>query len=342
MAQQPRNTPGAGGSRNPRPVVAIRLPRTYDAARLASDLAALEGVELHRQPGPYHSGEWRGISLRSMGGEQAASPSFPGLSPYLPTDELTPGSYFAEILDELPCPKQVVRLMTLPPGGEIGSHFDLHTNFQFGLLRLHVPIETNPDVHFEIGGESCRWQEGELWYGDFSTSHSVRNDGPARRVHMVIDVEISDALLEWFPPDFVAAQEELGISRVREPVPMTTEQLRRFECKYRIPGDVMPLLAFQPLRESLRGADASLRLVGDRLVTHIEDAAVFAHRPIADDSLDFMGFSSGARMQFRFDGERAQELELILRGLPKNLAAGRLGVRTGPALPLRMVTLPLL
>jgi len=342
MTQPSLDAERGGLEGGPGPAVAVRLPRTYDPPRLARDLAALEGIELHRQPGPYHSGEWRGISLRSMAGEQAASPSFPGLSGYAPTEALKRAPYFAQILEELPCPKQVVRLMTLPPGGEIRSHFDLHTNFQFGLVRLHVPIETNPDVRFEIGGQPCRWKEGELWYGDFSTSHSVKNEGSVRRVHMVIDVEISDELLAWFPADFVAAQEELGISKVQPPLPLSTDRLRRFECKYRIPGDVMPLLVLQPLRESLRGAEASLRLVGDRLVTHIDDEPVFAHRPIAEDELDFLGFSSGVRMRFRFDGERVEELELILRGLPKNLAAGRLGVRTGPHLPLRTVPLLLL
>lgn len=321
---------------------AVRLPVRYDPERLVRDLAALEDVERDRQPGPHHAGEWQGLSLHSMGGEQTARPSFPGLSAYAPTRALRRTPYFAEILRELPCPKQVVRLMTLPPGGAIRSHVDLNVSFQFGLIRLHVPIETNPDVQFRIDGEDCIWKEGELWYGDFSAPHSVLNDGTRRRTHMIIDVEITDRLLALFPEECVAAQQAHGISTVRSTLCMEEDELRRFECRYRIPGEVMPLLVLQPLRASLRGAEAELSLVDGRLVTCIDGVPVFAHRPVATDELALVGFSSGAVMRFGFEGRRVENLALELRGLPANIAAGRLGIRKGPRLPLQTRSLPIL
>jgi hypothetical protein len=320
---------------------AIRMPRTWDPERLAHELAAVERFERRPAVGPYHDGEWRGLGLQTMGGEPMVRSSFPGLNAYVPTAAFAHTPYFAEIYEELPCPKQMVRLMHLPPGGQIRRHIDIDTTFQFGLVRLHIPIETSPDVHFEIDGELCRWKPGEMWYGDFRALHSVRNDGTRRRVHLIFDCELTDELLAWFPADFVAAQAKLGISKAQAPLALPVEQLRRFECRYRIPGDIVPLLVFGPLREALRGLEASLRLVEDRLVTHIDGEPVFAHMPLANDELGFVGFPSGARLRFRFAGDRVAALELVLRGLPRNLAAARVGIPVGPPIPERSVPLTL-
>src|SRR5215467_15788635 len=126
--------------------VAVRLPLTYDVQLLQRDLEALQEVRRAAQPGPYHKGEWTGIALYSMGGKQSVFPSAAGTDHYQETEELKRAPYMHQILSELECPKEVVRILFLPPGGHIKDHFDFHTSFQFGLLRLHIPIVTHPDV----------------------------------------------------------------------------------------------------------------------------------------------------------------------------------------------------
>src|SRR5215472_13176446 len=191
--------------------VAVRLPRTY------------------------------GIALYSMGGKQSTFPSAAGTDHYQATEELQRAPYFKQILDELNCPKEVVRILFLPPEGHIKDHFDFHTSFQFGLLRLHIPIVTHPDVAFLIDGQRMNWNAGELWYGDFSKVHSVKNDSPVVRVHMVIDVQINEFVLSLFPEDFIARRRAEGISITTDPIPASETELRRFACDFKIPGEFMPM-----------------------------------------------------------------------------------------------------
>ena len=186
---------------------AIRLPRNYDVELLQRDLQTLQEVRRAPQPGPYHKGEWTGIALYSMGGKQSTFPSAAGTEHYQETEELQSAPYFRQILHELECPKEVVRILFLPPEGHIKDHFDFHTSFQFGLLRLHLPIITHPDVIFIIDGQQVVMNPGELWYGDFSKVHSVKNNSQVVRVHMVIDVQINDFVLNLFPADFIARPE---------------------------------------------------------------------------------------------------------------------------------------
>src|SRR6266550_7661021 len=251
--------------------VAIRLPRTYDVDQLVHDLQILRDVKAAPQPGPYHQGEWKGIALHSTGGKDSVFPSAPGLDDYRETESLLRTPYFKRILDDLKCPKEVVRILFLPPQGHIKDHFDFHTSFQFGLLRLHLPIVTHPDVVFIIDGKRMDWKAGELWYGDFSKIHSVKNDSQIVRVHMVIDVQINDFVLSLFPEDFVERRRAEGISITTEPLPASEAELRRFACDFRIPGEFMPMFVIgKPLASLAKGADASVRLI-DRQLTVLID-----------------------------------------------------------------------
>jgi hypothetical protein len=179
-------------------VLTARLSRSYDPCLLTRDLAELRALPRRPQPGPYHDGEWSGLDLYAPAGGSAAEPH-PQLHHFQPTPALGGAPYLTQILDGLDCPKLMVRLLTLPPGAEIGEHNDAGANFQFGTVRLHVPIVMHRDVIMVIDGQRLHWEPGELWWGDFSRPHWLRNDSAVTRVHLVIDVQLTEAVLSLFP-----------------------------------------------------------------------------------------------------------------------------------------------
>lgn len=54
------------------------------------------------------------------------------------------------------------------------------------LTRVHVPIITNKDVLFTVGGETINMKAGEVWAINNLIEHSVINKG-ADRVHLIFD-----------------------------------------------------------------------------------------------------------------------------------------------------------
>lgn len=323
--------------------VALRLPRNYDVALLKRDLEALQEVRRAAQPGPYHKGEWTGIALYSMGGKQSVFPSAAGTDQYQETEELKRAPYMRQILSELDCPKEVVRVLFLPPGGHIKDHFDFHTSFQFGLLRLHIPIVTHPDVAFVIDGQRMQWNAGELWYGDFSKIHSVKNDSQVVRVHMVIDVQITDFVLSLFPPDFIERRRAQGISITTSAVPASETELRRFTCDFRIPGEFMPMFVIgKPLSSIAKGAEASVRLIDGKLTVLIENQPAFLLERMSEDNFGISGLPPGMTLQLKQENHVVREVILHMKGLPKDLYSARLGIFRGPLMPEQSVSLPLL
>ena len=322
---------------------AVRLPRIYDVERLQRDLQTLQEVRRAPQPGPYHQGEWTGIALYSMGGKQSTFPSAAGTDHYQETEELKQAPYFRQILRELECPKEVVRILFLPPEGHIKDHFDFHTSFQFGLLRLHIPIVTHPDVLFVIDGQRVDMKPGELWYGDFSKVHSVKNNSPVARVHMVIDVQINDFVLSLFPEDFIARRRTEGISITTEPIPASETELRRFACDFRIPGEFMPMFVIgKPLTTLVKGAAAAVRLIDGKLTVLIDGQPAFRLERLSDDIFSISGLPPGMTLQLKQENHVVKDVVLHMKGLPKDLYSARLGILRGPMINEQSVSLPVI
>lgn len=90
-----------------------------------------------------------------------------------------------------------VRIMRLSKDGELSRHADV-TNRQAGLrdgmlVRLHVPLQTNPEVKFRSWDalgllREIHMSAGGLWYLDQRKPHACRNDGGHTRLHLVVDV----------------------------------------------------------------------------------------------------------------------------------------------------------
>jgi len=268
-------------------------------------------------------------------------PGAAGTDHYEETEELQKAPYFRQILRGLDCPKEVVRVLFLPPGGHIKDHFDFHTSFQFGLLRLHIPIVTHPDVIFIIDGQQMSWNAGELWYGDFSKVHSVKNNSQIVRVHMVIDVQINDFVLSLFPEDFVARRRAEGISITKDPLPASDAELRRFACDFRIPGEVMPMFVIgKPLASLAKGAAAGVRLIDGSLTVLIDNNPAFRLSRMSDDTFGISGLPPGMTLQLKRENHVVREVLLHMKGLPKDLYSARLGILRGPLMAEQSISLP--
>jgi hypothetical protein len=83
---------------------------------------------------------------------------------------------------------KVLRAMVarLPPGGRIARHRDLHPSFNIS-HRIHVPLQTNPDVEFIVGSDRIRAEEGVAFEIDNSLPHQVANRGADHRIHFIFD-----------------------------------------------------------------------------------------------------------------------------------------------------------
>jgi hypothetical protein len=68
-----------------------------------------------------------------------------------------------------------------------------------GVLRLHIPIVTDPDTEFRVNGMRLFLAPGEAWTLDTSYRHQVANKSLVSRVHLVVDLELDRALRALLP-----------------------------------------------------------------------------------------------------------------------------------------------
>jgi hypothetical protein len=97
-----------------------------------------------------------------------------------------------------------VLIANLPAGDVIYPHVDTGKFLEVP-SRVHIPLQTNPDVVYRIGGayieregrdrmerhvmaRDVRMAAGEIWEIDNLSYHSVRNGGSTDRWHLIINV----------------------------------------------------------------------------------------------------------------------------------------------------------
>jgi hypothetical protein len=206
----------------PRPI-AVRLGKTFDVSRLLDDVSSCESLGGVWIPETYNGNtedhdNWTVMPLRSRGGRTGdGSAGTETCDPYEDTPLMQRAPYVREILSSLQCHWMSVRFSRLPPGAIIHEHRDGELVGTKPFARLHIPITSNDDVAFLLGGERQSWKPGELWWGDFRQLHSVRNNGADSRIHLLMDAILSPFLKDLFPPEFdFEGFEELPVSSVLE------------------------------------------------------------------------------------------------------------------------------
>ncbi len=178
----------------------LQLPFLFDTTLMQDELKKIAEEQwlLHYQT-MHYEGEWTAIPLRSADGSLDNVFINPAENPeYKDTSLLHSSPLFREILLQFKCPLLAVRLLKLNAGATIKEHKDADLQFEKGEARIHIPIITHPLVEFYLDKERINMQEGECWYMNFNLPHSIINNSPVNRVHLVIDVVANEWITTLF------------------------------------------------------------------------------------------------------------------------------------------------
>lgn len=158
----------------------IRLPLTFDHARLAAEISQFGEEEWRAHPMGFEGNS--SLILVSRNGEE--NEDFTG--PMKPTSRLQKTPYIRQIIANFNTVVGRSRLMRLAPGASVTVHTDSHYFWRHH-LRIHIPIITDPDVSFYCDTEEVHMAAGESWTFNNWLEHSVENRSDKTRIHLVID-----------------------------------------------------------------------------------------------------------------------------------------------------------
>lgn len=283
---------------------AAQLLPTFDVERLQADVASLDGQQWSLQrnytttgPDKYAAFDWRALPLCSpTGSPERTDPGGAGLDDFADTVWMQRAPYLAEIIRSIPAPLRSVRLLTLGVAAKSKVHFETKIRLPWANVRLHVPIITNPGATLMINGHTHQWQPGSFWFGDFSRWHQVANDGTEKRIHMVIDSNVTPELMELFPASFLAELSPHDVLYIQPEVPVA--DIKQYRCEFEIPtafadweeAEGQFLLPQPNLRASVDVHDG-------RLVLSVDGKPMFGTTHIGDGEFRFSGWTEERTIQ---------------------------------------------
>ncbi|MCA9546198.1 MAG: aspartyl/asparaginyl beta-hydroxylase domain-containing protein [Myxococcales bacterium] len=101
------------------------------------------------------------------------------------------------LLDKaLPARARVAWIGRSPPGARICLHVD-NTPFWDEHHRVHLPLVTDPAARLAVAGRFAHFPAGEAWAFNNSKVHGALNDGPAPRLHLLVDLPDTAAVRAW-------------------------------------------------------------------------------------------------------------------------------------------------
>lgn len=104
-----------------------------------------------------------------------------------------------------------VMLARMAPGGIIHPHRDLNPAAKWP-HKIHVPLQTNPDVTFSVDGVGYHFAEGEAVEVNNMGLHAVANRGDTDRIHLIFEYyDVDQPGPDWLEP-LLAAE---GLSAAR-------------------------------------------------------------------------------------------------------------------------------
>jgi hypothetical protein len=206
-----------------------RFPMQFDLERMRAELKLLDTANWIDHYDKALADGWTAIPLVTWDGsmDKVESQRIGTLGQYKRTPIAERLPYFRSILDAFDCPHGRIRIMKLMPGTIIRAHRDIYDEvacFAFDQVRLHIPIETNDKVVFNVSGKNLKLLPGHLYYVNFAQVHYVRNDGDQPRIHLVMDLGVNDFLRKVFPD--LSLWERVENAFVRRTLPLFWQWLK--------------------------------------------------------------------------------------------------------------------
>ncbi len=157
-----------------------RLPVRFDVPRLAAEVSQLPASAWAPHPNEIEGNS----SVRLISADGAENDDVSGRM--LVTPHLKAAPYVRQVLASFGVVWSRSRLMRLAPGAVVPLHADI--NYQwYSRVRLHIPVQTHPDVAFYCGDERVHMAAGEAWLFDNWRLHRVENPSHVERIHLVAD-----------------------------------------------------------------------------------------------------------------------------------------------------------
>ena len=202
----------------------LQLPFHFNVRSIQEEVQLLSATawKLHFQS-LHYEGDWSAIPLRSLNGK--ADSIIPAiLKDHIISDTvfLESSPYLRSVLNSFKCPLKNVRLMKLNAGSVIKEHCDHELSYEFGSIRLHIPVVTHDDVELYLQDERIFLSEGECWYLNFNLPHRISNNSNIDRIHLVIDATVNDWVHSLFSDPAIRNKKE-----IEEPVVTYDEETKK-------------------------------------------------------------------------------------------------------------------
>lgn len=164
-----------------------------DQARLAADLARVEHHAFVDSYTEFVCGSWRTCMLWNPSGDGSDSLIRDYSGRAQRTEYGRKLGYIEELmsnnfdLDQL----RFARLTRLMPGTVVVPHRD-YLELKRDLVRIHVPLETDPEAYTSEEETIYRMGFGEVWFLDATKVHSIANFSKSNRTHLLLDFGADD------------------------------------------------------------------------------------------------------------------------------------------------------
>jgi hypothetical protein len=195
-----------------------------DRERIRAEFEAVRTASWFDQ-NRYRNKGWKGAALYSKSGKTSDL----GVNYELPPVRTEIGEacpYIAEhVLPQFQAPWFRAGFYKLEAGATIGEHRDLvHHAFSRTMVRIHIPVITDPQVVMFVARRPYHLPVGSAWYFDPTALHAVNNSSSIDRIHLMVDFEYGpgiNALL--LPPTwgdrarFMRISSQYYVNRVVKP-----------------------------------------------------------------------------------------------------------------------------